>query len=76
MSTTMTLRLDDSVKNRLDKLAEATHRTKSFLAAEAIENYIKLNEWQISETIKAIEEADKGDFASDEKVNAFFEKWS
>ncbi len=76
MSTTMTLRLDDSVKTRLDKLAEATHRTKSFLAAEAIKNYIQLNEWQISETIKAIEEADKGDFASEEKVNAFFEKWS
>jgi RHH-type transcriptional regulator, rel operon repressor / antitoxin RelB len=76
MSTTMTLRLDDSVKIRLDKLAEATHRTKSFLAAEAIENYIQLNEWQISETLKAIEEADKGDFASEEKANAFFEKWS
>ncbi len=76
MSTTMTLRLDDLVKTRLDKLAESTHRTKSFLAAEAIENYIKLNEWQISETIKAIEEADKGDFASDKKVNDFFEKWS
>jgi len=72
----MTLRLDDLVKTRLDKLAESTHRTKSFLAAEAIENYIKLNEWQISETIKAIEEADKGDFASDKKVNDFFEKWS
>lgn len=76
MSIIMTLRLDDSVKIRLDKLAEATHRTKSFLATEAIENYIKLNEWQISETIKAIKEADRGEFASDEKVNDFFEKWS
>jgi len=76
MSTTMTLRLDDSIKNRLDKLAESTHRTKSFLAAEAIESYIKLNEWQISETVKAIEEADRGEFASDEEVNNFFNKWS
>ncbi len=76
MSTTMTLRLDDSVKDRLDQLAEATQRTKSFLAAEAIENYIKSNEWQIRETIKAIEEADKGNFASDEEVTTFFKKWS
>ena len=76
MSTTMTLRLEDSVKKRLDKLAEATNRTKSYLVAEAIENYIKLNEWQISETVRAIEEADKGDFSSDDEVNSFFEKLS
>lgn len=76
MSTTMTLRLDDSLKDKLDKLAEATHRTKSFLAAEAIENYIQLNEWQINETVKALEEADKGNFASDKEVNDLFNKWS
>jgi len=72
----MTLRLDDSLKDKLDKLAQATHRTKSFLAAEAIENYIQLNEWQISETVKALEEADKGNFASDKEVSDLFNKWS
>ena len=36
MSTTMTVRLDDDVKDRLEVLAEATQRSKSFLAAEAI----------------------------------------
>jgi RHH-type transcriptional regulator, rel operon repressor / antitoxin RelB len=33
MSTTMTVRLEDEVKKRLDRLAESTHRSKSFLAA-------------------------------------------
>jgi len=36
MSTTMTIRLNDDVKDRLDVLAGATRRSKSFLAAEAI----------------------------------------
>ena len=36
MSTTMTIRLDDEAKDRLDRLAESTQRSKSFLAAEAI----------------------------------------
>jgi RHH-type transcriptional regulator, rel operon repressor / antitoxin RelB len=36
MSTTMTIRLDDEVKERLDRLAEATARSKSYLAAEAV----------------------------------------
>jgi predicted transcriptional regulator len=35
MSSTMTIRLEDSVKNRLDQLASVTQRSKSFLAAEA-----------------------------------------
>lgn len=36
MSVTMTIRLDDEVKLRLEKLAGATQRSKSYLAAEAI----------------------------------------
>ena len=47
MSTTMTLRLEDDVKARLDKLADATQRSKSFLAAEAIREFVENNEWQI-----------------------------
>lgn len=76
MSSTMTIRLDDTMKNRLDDLAQATHRTKSFLAAEAIQKYIEVNEWQIKEIQAAIEEADQGEFASEEEVNNVFNKWT
>jgi RHH-type transcriptional regulator, rel operon repressor / antitoxin RelB len=76
MSATMTIRIDEEIKNRLDYLAEATHRTKSFLAAEAIKEYIELNEWQIKEIQTAINEADNGDFASEEQVNSIFKKWN
>lgn len=76
MSSTMTIRLDDRIKNRLDELAIATHRTKSFLAAEAIHNYVVLNEWQIQEIQDAIKEADAGDFANEDDVNKIFDKWS
>ena len=75
MSSTMTIRLDEKIKDRLDELANATHRTKSFLAAEAIHNYVVLNEWQIHEVQDAIKEADAGDFAKDEDVNNLFDKW-
>ena len=75
MSTTVTLRLDDVVKDKLEKLAESTHRSRSFLAAEAIKAYVDSNEWQISEIHAAIQEADAGDFESDAEVKAVFEKW-
>ncbi len=76
MSTTMTIRLEPELKQRLDQLAKATHRSKSFLAAEALRDFIELNEWQIQEITDAIKEADNDDFASDKEVNKVIAKWS
>ena len=75
MSATVTLRLDDAVKDKLEKLAESTHRSRSFLAAEAIKAYVDSNEWQINEIHSAIQEAEAGDFASDAEVKTVFDKW-
>lgn len=75
MSTTMTVRIDDDVKDRLDHLAEATRRSKSVLAAEAIREFVELNEWQIKETKAALTEARAGDFAGDKDVQALARKW-
>ncbi|MFT6791597.1 MAG: RHH-type rel operon transcriptional repressor/antitoxin RelB [Cellvibrionaceae bacterium] len=75
MSTTMTIRLEPELKQRLEQLADATRRSKSFLAAEALRDFIELNEWQIQEIKEAIKEADSGNFASDKDVNKTFAKW-
>ena len=75
MSTTMTIRLDDDLKEQLDQLAASTQRSKSFLAAEAIREFIELNQWQIKEIQQAINEADQGKFASESEVEQTFEKW-
>jgi predicted transcriptional regulator len=75
MSTTMTLRIEDDVKDRLDQIAEATNRSKSWLAAEAIRQYVETNEWQIGAISAALLEADAGDFASDKDVAKLATKW-
>jgi len=74
-STTMTIRLDPELKSRLDKLAASTHRSKSFLAAEAVREFIEINEWQINEIKDAVKEADDGDFSSDHEALTIFNKW-
>ncbi len=71
----MTIRLEPELKSRLDKLSAATHRSKSFLAAEAVREFIEINEWQIEEIRAAVKEADAGDFASEQEVRAIFNKW-
>jgi RHH-type transcriptional regulator, rel operon repressor / antitoxin RelB len=70
MSDVMTIRVDRKTKSRLEKLARAMDRTKSYLAAEAIRTYVDLNEWQIGEIKTALSEADAGEFASDAEVRA------
>ncbi|QFY89049.1 ribbon-helix-helix protein, CopG family [Magnetovirga frankeli] len=75
MSSTMTVPLDSELKDRLESLSGATNRSKSFLAAEAIREYVELNEWQVGEIQKAINEADAEDFVPDETVKQFFSKW-
>lgn len=75
-SNVLTLRLDSDLKKQLEKLAQSTQRSKSFLAAEAIREYVAVNEWQIQEIKKAIKEADQGDFASDHEVQKVMNKWT
>lgn len=75
MTSTVTIRLEDVTKDKLEKLAGATHRSRSFLAAEAIKAYVESNEWQINEIHEAIKEADAGDFATEAEVQAVIDKW-
>jgi RHH-type transcriptional regulator, rel operon repressor / antitoxin RelB len=75
MSDVMTIRVNGEIRQRLEKLSKATARTKSFLAAEAIRFYLDVNEWQIKEIEAGLHEADAGDFASEEEVEAIFSKW-
>ncbi|MDJ0806834.1 MAG: CopG family ribbon-helix-helix protein [Gammaproteobacteria bacterium] len=74
-STTMTIRLEPELKSRLDKLSAATHRSKSFLAAEAVREFVEINEWQIQEIENAIKETNADDFSTDQEVQAVFNKW-
>jgi len=74
-STTMTIRLDEELKSRLDALAEVMHRSKSFLAVEALRDYVELNEWQLSELKLAVNEADAGDFANADDIRSVLNKW-
>ena len=49
-SSTFTIRVDEAAKARLEALALSTGRSRSFLAAEAISEYLAVNEWQIAAT--------------------------
>ena len=75
-NTVMTLRLEPELRKRLDELARSQRRSRSFVAAEAIREYVTVNEWQIEEIKKALEEANRGEFASEEQVRRTMRKWA
>jgi RHH-type transcriptional regulator, rel operon repressor / antitoxin RelB len=64
-SSVLTLRLNAKLKSKIDRLSKSMQRSRSFVAAQAIQEFISVNEWQINEVKKGLAEVNAGDFASD-----------
>lgn len=76
MTAAFTLRLNEATLDALDRLAEKTERSRSWLATKAIEDYVARNAWQIGKIEAGIAAADRGDFASDEDVERVAGKYA
>jgi RHH-type rel operon transcriptional repressor/antitoxin RelB len=74
-SSVLSVRVNAKDEEILTKMAEASGSTKSKLVAEAIHNYVEMNEWYIKIITERIEMADKGEFATDEEMRATYAKY-
>ena len=74
-SATFTVRVDSSVKKRLERLAKSTGRSRSFLAAEAINDYLEVNEWQVAGIKRAIASLDRGEGIPHDSVKDWVASW-
>ena len=71
----MTVRLPADLALQLEQLMQATGRNKSAITVAALRAYIEIEAWQIQDIKQGIDEADRGEFASDDDVNSFFKKY-
>ncbi|MHB0704116.1 CopG family ribbon-helix-helix protein [Roseomonas mucosa] len=71
----ITVRMDAEKRAALDALARATDRDRSYLINEAVDAYLTVHRWQIAHIEEGLRQADAGEFASDEEVNAAFARW-
>jgi RHH-type transcriptional regulator, rel operon repressor / antitoxin RelB len=71
---TLTVRVKQNTRTRLDAFSRAVKRSKSYVIEEALEQYLEINEWQTRGIQEAITEADKPGavFVDHDKVQA---KW-
>jgi RHH-type transcriptional regulator, rel operon repressor / antitoxin RelB len=74
-TTTFTVRIDSAVKNRLERLAKSTGRSRSFLAAEAISEYLNVNEWQVAGIKRAVASLDRGEGVPNAVVKDWVASW-
>jgi predicted transcriptional regulator len=71
--TSVNLRIQPATKERLERLARATKRSKSYLVETAIENYLDLNEWQMKEIEKGLKEVEEDKLTPHDDVLAHWE---
>ena len=76
-SEVVTVRLDPELKAKLDALAASTKRSKSWLAAEAIAQYVEQQAWQIQRIEQAISLADSpnAQWVEWDEVDAWLDSW-
>lgn len=56
----VSFKLDADKKRRLEALAIATRRTRTFVLEEAINQYLDLNEWQLKSIEEGLADAKEG----------------
>jgi RHH-type transcriptional regulator, rel operon repressor / antitoxin RelB len=74
-SRTINVRVPEAIFQKLDALANATARTKSYVTIEALSQYVESQSWQVSDIQAGIAEADAGEFATAEEVATVFAKY-
>lgn len=76
-TTTITVRLDASLKAKLETLAKNIQRSKSWLAAEAIAVYVEQEAWQIEAIEAAIQQANlpETEWIDHDHVSAWLQTW-
>jgi predicted transcriptional regulator len=71
----LTVRVSAELQDRLDAIANAIDRPRSWIITRALEAFVEAEAWQIEEIRRGLAEADADEFASEAEVRAIFQKW-
>jgi RHH-type transcriptional regulator, rel operon repressor / antitoxin RelB len=74
-TTTVSVRVPRALKQRLAKLAAATARSSSWLAARALEDYVESQEWQIATIQKGKRDLQAGRTIPHDRVARWLRTW-
>lgn len=72
----VSVRLPNDLKDKMEAYALLTGRSKSYVAMEALSIYLEGRIPQIEDLKAAVQEADQGEFASDDEVGTVLARYS
>jgi predicted transcriptional regulator len=72
---TFTVRVPADLRKRLDKLAKAVDRSRSWLTADALRTYVAAQQWQLAEIEEGLRDAEAGRVVPHEKVERWLKSW-
>lgn len=72
---TVSIRLEPVTLSRVEQLAALMDRDRSAVISEAVDAYLGFYQWQLDEIGQAVKEADAGDFATPEEMEAVNRKY-
>ncbi|MGY6217360.1 CopG family ribbon-helix-helix protein [Methylolobus aquaticus] len=70
-----TVRLADETLDRVDQLADAMHRSRTWVIKEAVDRYLDHEEWFVQQVTSAIKSVDAGHIATADEVAERFKRW-
>lgn len=68
------VRVAPALRQKLDRVAAALDRPRSWVVARALESYVEQQAWQVAEIRRGLAEAAAGDFASAAEVKGALAK--
>ncbi|MBL0941151.1 MAG: CopG family ribbon-helix-helix protein [Alphaproteobacteria bacterium] len=77
LSTTLSVRVTSTLKNKIDQLAQASGRSRSFIAEEALKRYVENESWQVQAINEAFKKADSRNakFVEHSRVKEWLASW-
>ena len=75
MTTTLSVRIDVQIRQRLEALAKRSRRSESCLVAEAIAAYVETESWQLHEIAAGMDDIDQGRTVEHGEVAGWLRSW-
>ena len=70
----MAFHVTPELEAKLEELAQRTHREKSELLEEAVNNLVAHNQWLERKVNASVEAADRGEIVDDQEVRGWLEQ--
>lgn len=74
-TATFTVRVPLDLKKRLDQLAKAVERSRSWLTTDALRSYVEEQQWQLAEIEAGLRDAEAGRVVPHEEVERWLKSW-